>query len=336
VIIKRAMAAGHDTYDPDASSPGPAWRLFNDWAGLQFLSQLADGPPPSPRFYAGDRTQGLIVVEDLGTGLRLDHLLLSKDAGAAETALTQLGTTLGQMHALTAGNEAAFDRLRDGLGPRAQRTAQEEEGLRAAFRGIAEALGVRPSSAVDRELAALQTAIQGASPFRTYIHGDPCPDNCLYAGATLRLLDFEFGAFGHALLDGVYGRVPFPTCWCTNRIPERIAGHMEEAYRTELVKGCAAAADDHLFYRAVVEACAWWALKPCQWAPLPTWLEQDSDWGIATLRQRVLGRFTLLARLTEDFGHLEALGAVAGALAVKLRDIWPLEADAMPTYPAFQ
>src|SRR2546428_9295325 len=43
VIIKRAGGADNDEdeYDPEQSSPmSPAWRLFNDWAGTQFLSSL--------------------------------------------------------------------------------------------------------------------------------------------------------------------------------------------------------------------------------------------------------------------------------------------------------
>jgi hypothetical protein len=29
--------------------------------------------------------------------------------------------------------------------------------------------------------------------------------------------------FDHALLDAAYGRVPFPTCWCVNRLPDAVA-----------------------------------------------------------------------------------------------------------------
>ena len=68
---------------------------------------------------------------------------------------------------------------------------------------------------------------------------------------------------------------------------------MEAAYRAELIQGCPEAADDTLFYHAVVEACAYWALTMCEWIvqreawydpPKP--MQQDRQWGIATLRQR--------------------------------------------------
>ena len=36
VVAKQAMVQKGEIYDPDAHE-GPAWRLFNEWAGLQFL-----------------------------------------------------------------------------------------------------------------------------------------------------------------------------------------------------------------------------------------------------------------------------------------------------------
>jgi hypothetical protein len=48
------------------------------------------------------------------------------------------------------------------------------------------------------------------------------------------------------------------------------------------------------------------------WA-LPAVLERDERWGAATWRQRVLARLSILAGMTAAAGHLEALGAAAGA-----------------------
>ncbi len=118
---------------------------------------------------------------------------------------------------------------------------------------------------------------------------------------------------------------------------------MEAAYRAELIQGCPEVADDTLFYHAVVEACAYWAIDMCQWIiqreawydpPKP--MQHDRPWGIATLRQRALVRSDILTRTTQEFGHLEAVGATFAEIATKLRTIWPPEADAMPLYPAFR
>ena len=77
-------------------------------------------------------------------------------------------------------------------------------------------------------------------------------------------------------------------------------------------------------------------METAHFAPLPALLDGDKEWGIATLRQRILLRLAIGAAVTEEFGHLEALGATLGAAAAKLRALWPPEAEAMPYYPAFR
>ena len=74
VIVKRAGGEG-ETYDPNAAEE-PTTRLFNEWAGLQFLDHLADAASPAARFYGGDRAAGLVVLEDLGTDGHLNGILL--------------------------------------------------------------------------------------------------------------------------------------------------------------------------------------------------------------------------------------------------------------------
>jgi hypothetical protein len=81
----------------------------------------------------------------------------------------------------------------------------------------------------------------------------------------LRLIDFEFGRLGHALMDGTYGRMIFPSCWCANRLPSRLVSKMEAVYRTELVKGCPEAQEDRIFERALVSVCGFWLFTE----PLP-------------------------------------------------------------------
>ena len=49
VIAKRVNVEPGETYDP-AASDGPATRLFNEWASLQFLSTIAPGERLAPHF----------------------------------------------------------------------------------------------------------------------------------------------------------------------------------------------------------------------------------------------------------------------------------------------
>jgi hypothetical protein len=337
-IVKRAAVGNDEIYDPSGGAfPAPAWRLFNDWAGLAFLDQVAGSTPIAPRLYGGDRNAGLIVLEDLGTGETLDQVLLARDAQAAERGLVELAALLGRMHALTVGRQAEFDQLRDALGPREKDTEHYTyQWLATAVHAAARNLGVTPAPGIDDELAALIETIKKPGPFLAYTHGDPCPGNDMRVGTQLRLLDFEFGDFRHALTDGVYGRIFFPTCWCSNRVPHAVVIQMESAYRAMLMQKCPAARDDALFAQAVVVGCAYWALTMYAWNSIADLLKHDQEWGTATIRQRVLVRSDIFAQTAEQFGHLEALGATLKTLAAKLRACLPADVEPLPSYPAFQ
>jgi hypothetical protein len=326
-------------YDPDAAEyAGTAWLLFNDWAGLQFLTEVGGSLPPAPRFYAGDRQAGLIVLEDLGDGESLDDLLSGDDPARAEQAMIALAATLGRLHAATIGKQAVFDRIRAALGSGMSRSPFDDyRWLGAVLDRTATALDIRLPRGADTELRALITAIRAPGPFLAYTHGDSCPANCLCIGATVRLCDFELGGFRPALLDGICGRIHFPTCRSVRRSPQAIPLRMEAAYRAALAEGCPEAADDGYFYRAVVEACIYWALLRCQWSmPLAVLPERPDEWGIPALQQIVLIRFDLAAQVTAQFGHLEAIGATFAAMAATLRRRWPPEADDAPYHPAFR
>jgi hypothetical protein len=337
VIVKRARLWEGETYNPDSTQPySPAWRLFNDWAGLQFLTRVAGAESVAPRFYGGDRAAGLFVMEDLGAGASPDQALLGDDPATAEVSLIELAAMLGRMHAATVGKQAQLAQLRAALGPHVP--GNEDNGwLADGFYATVAALDVplRPGAGADLE--ALIAALTDPSPFLAYTHGDPCPDNWVQAGGRLRLFDFEAGAFRHAFTDGVYGRFHFPTCWCVNRMPDPIPLRMESVYRDELVRGCPAAADDGQYQHAVVEGCAYWLLQMCsrRWGILDL-LEKDREWGIATVRQRVLLRIPILEQTAEEAGYLTALGATFADIAAQLRARWPTDADAMPYYPAFR
>ena len=110
---------------------------------------------------------------------------------------------------------------------------------------------------------------------------------------------------------------------------------MEVAYRIELIKGCPEAAKDKHFYEAIVQACAFWSIK-MTWASLSYLLQKDKNWGIATLRQRVLLRFHIIISLTKRFSHLEALGSTFYDMERKLLTLWPDETHTIPYYPAFR
>ncbi len=332
IIVKRAGGEG-ETYNSNATD-GPAVRLFNEWAGLQFLDRLAGDASPAARFYGGDRAAGLVVLEDLGAGGRLDGILLGDEPVVAERALIGLATTLGRMHALTAGRTEEYYHLRASLGPM-ERDIASYDWLTPRFRDMAAALGVALQPGTADDLETLRSTLRDPGPFLAYTHADACPDNCVYADGVVRLFDFEGGYIRHALLDGVFARMRFPSCWCAGQLPAYLPPRMEQAYRTALARGCPAAADDTLFYRAVVEACVYWLITFDRWYPLSTILERDEEWDMATIRQRLLLRFGIVAQTMRDIDHLPALGATITAMTARLQSLWADETAPMPYYPAF-
>ncbi|GAC1388412.1 MAG: hypothetical protein NVS4B12_03560 [Ktedonobacteraceae bacterium] len=334
VIVKQVKSSKESIYTPDRATV-PAWTLFNEWASLQFISEIADETPFAPRFYGGDRTAGLIAMEDLGPGTRLDQILMSSDPVAAESALVEFATIHGRLHARSIGKQNEFNRLRDALGPSAPEDGHYSyDWLAPTFYQTVALLGITPEPDVETELEILKASTLHPDSFLTFVQQDSCPDNCLFNHSGLQLLDFEGGRFDHALKGGVYGRMRFPTCWCVYQMPEDIHIRMESAYRAELIKGCSDAADDTLFYHAVAEACVYWMLEWYKLDPLAKNLAKDRYIIAATGRQRYLMRSDVVAKTTEEARHMQAIGVTIRAMAVKMRELW---SDVeVPYYPAFR
>ena len=311
-----------------------ARHFLNDWAGAEFLSGILRAPR-TPRFYGGDQDLEFFILEDLGVHRSLVEPLLDEGASSAERALLALSSCLGSVHAATIGHAAAFERILQRRGPQAEIFAPPLTGLAERVRPLEpclEGLGIRCGTGFHAEVAAVIAAVESPGPFLAYVHGDPCPDNVFWKGEELRLIDFEFSGFGHALADAAYGRMLFPSCWCANRIPADLVSRMEAAYRTELVTGCTEAQDDGMFESALTAVCAFWLLSTlCR---LPAALEADRTWGIATMRQRVLARLEAFVMTAQEFDRLPAMRGTASRLLELLLEAWP-DAAPLPLYPAF-
>ncbi len=335
VIVKQVKSTEQAPYDPKRATI-PAWTFFNEWASLQFLDKSAQGNVFGPRFYGGDEVNGVMVMEDLGLGKRLEDYLMGDDPMAAESALVEFAAIHGRLHAATIGRQAEFNALRASLGPTLLEDGHHtNDWLASTFYQAAEQLGIAFEPGVAEELETLRETMLHPGPFLAFVQNDSCPDNCLFRESNLRLLDFEGGAFDHALKEGVYGRMHFPTCRYVYQMPAHIPLRMERAYRAELVKGCPEACDEKLFSSAVAEACVYWMIRWYQMDPIAKCLEKDRFIVAATSRQRHLLRSQIVAQTTQEAGHMEAIGATIGKMAAKMRTLWPETVD-MPTYPAFQ
>ena len=339
VIIKQAKNRGGQQYNPnDGAFWSLAYRLFNDWAGAQFLSSLDWPAQFGPRFYAGSREEGFIMLEDLGNNASVHAALLANEPLRAEMELLNVSACLGQMHAATANRYADFVRLRDALGPRDPAMYPKNASyLRNSLPQLRELLigvGLPAHERFYAEAEALAIALTNPEPFSAYTNGDPCPVNWLNCDSTLRLIDFEFGGFEHAPTEAMHGRMVFPTYAFAQRIPQKIIERMEVLYRSELMRGCPAAADDALFQQAIAQACAFWLLFSLVRDLKPAFGSRDAE--AKTACQWVVARSQEFVAAAERAGYFPEMRSMANRLIEKLVEVWSAEAYELPYFPAFQ
>ena len=329
-VVIKATRAGD--YDAAAENAFAASGLIKEWAATAFLAARAPAGRHGARLLAGDAAQGILVFEDIGAGLgSLVEPLLEGRPAQAERALTTYAAALGRLHADAAAcTEEHAQALRTSF-PTALPPAPQH---RARLERLAAAIQARIGGCVpDDDLAQIAHRLQEPGGWSTLVHGDPCPDNALMSPDGVRLIDFEFAAPGHALHDGVYWRIGFPTCWCAGRVPDEVAGRVEAAYRTELGRVVADARDSASFQRESAFIAAAWLLTSLDWR-LDSALADAGQWGIASMRSRLLWYLEVTIAMTADAGILPGLQSTARDWLTALRERWPAT-ESLAFYPAF-
>ncbi|MEM7113749.1 MAG: hypothetical protein AAF614_15030 [Chloroflexota bacterium] len=331
VIVKKTES---DAFDPNDVDSFDAKRFYLGWAGLALIQRVAPEANYSSRFYGGSAAEGLIVMEDLGDNEpSLVEPLLEGNAAEAEHVLRQAYLSLAEMHRDTLGKTAVFDQILRKCHPKM--TAGSDLFWLPGWR---ERLETKLPTFVPLEpnfmgeVNQLFQNVTSPGPFWGYAHKDPCPDNFIRRGSRYLLIDFEISHFSSVLVDAVYARMTFPTCWCASRVPDGLVASLEADYRKMLAQTHPVFADDALFNRALVEACGYWFLQHLHW--LLT-LDVSGEWGIASIKSRILSRLQAFAELAEAHDCYPALRGTASRLVDKLTTQWP-ETDPLPLYPAFR
>ena len=161
--------------------------------------------------------------------------------------------------------------------------------------------------------------------FLAYSHGDPAPSNNLIGPTGARLLDFEYGAYRHALYDvtGWYILCPLPEAWATI---------LHDTFRRHLA-GMWPLADDESAYRAAwATMCAYRALAMLSWFPYDM-LDADRPWAEAwTMRGALLTAARRLGRVAEGVDGLAALATAGGRLARAAQARWPELIEGVPEW----
>jgi hypothetical protein len=191
------------------------------------------GLPGPVRLLASSDDPPLLVLADAGAGPTLADHLLRRDAARAEAALLRWAAALGGLQAASTGCGAAFEAELATLSPFGAPPADTMPGdleeASGALRRLLPRLGVAPPEAALEELrgvaGSFATAAGGLVP------GDTCPDNAVDTEGGVVLLDFEAAAHRHVAWEAAYLVVPWPTCWCSWRLPADVAARAVEAWR---------------------------------------------------------------------------------------------------------
>ena len=331
VILKATRASD---FNPAAANAFEASGLVKEWTATTFLAGDAPDKGHCPAFLAGDATRGLMVFEDLGADLgTLVGPLLEGSATTAESALLAYAACLGRLHAdtldCTERHTAALHRAF----PAAQ-ALPPVGGERWRRQVVAKVLALLGGSPPEEEIAAVAQHMAHPGAWLGLAHRDACPDNVLLTGSRARLLDFEFAGPGHVLLDATYWRMGFPTCWCAGRVPDAVAARMDRVYRDALGLALPIARDDQAYATELAFILFGRLFASHAWL-LEEALREDTDWGIATRRSRLLWHLDAAIEGAAQSDTLPGLRAAATHWRAALAERWP-GTQPLALYPAFR
>jgi len=242
---------------------------LGSWARERVGLGVAGSVGVAPRLLATVADPPLVVMEDLGTASDVAEHLLGSDPLTADDALLAWARALGTLHARTHADRAVIatafaeaegavldepvDRFHAGVAGSTDQATRD-------WAADAEALGIDGPPDVGALAAVLADPEHHAlSP------ADVCPDNNLLLPDGCRLIDFEWAEVRHPAWDAAYLAVPWPTCWCSWRIPEASAQRALHAYREEAVRAVPYIGTD-AFLDDVEAARVCWALVSVSWS----------------------------------------------------------------------
>ena len=298
LLVKMVRQTKREPYDRERDCVGSsAWKLFNEWAGLQFLGKISGDKVIAPKFIAGDAIQGLVAFEYVSKARSFKDILRKCDAAERTHALLAHAQAMGRMHGSTYGRKNEWLNLRTSLGTHYQAETDPFDGILRTFRRFATLVEQSESITLESELSELQGTLSNAEPFSAFRHVDIAPQNYLLVNDDVKLVDFEYSSYGYFLLDAPLGPLPFPVRW---ECDEVLTQEIESAYRTELSSGFPGALDDNTYYRGLLIAWIYWLLRLGPVTQTHTDMIEVSD--------ELACRCKAVARLSHEIKYLPQIG----------------------------
>ncbi len=289
-------------------------------------------------------------MEDLGeVHTSLVDALTSHSKTEALSSLTRYMQVIAKLHGLGSKHVKNYTTKLQSLTPTPLPWLESAEETCSKTLKILEKFKIPLTACFENEITSVFSIVKDPGPFTTLIHGDICPDN-VFDDSThndMRIIDFEWGFVGNALLDAVYLRMCMPTCWCAKVFPEEIIDIFDPLYRKELMKHLPDASCDALYYESYAAACAYWMLGRI--SNLENILEKDNDlsdpkyanlhpnWKPKDNQQRPRTRYRLQAfvLVSEKYDLFPSLRAMAQAVLKELEHLWK-DTEPLAVYRAFE
>lgn len=293
---------------------------FSDYASHEFLSSL--GACFAPQFVMGDPDNAFFVLADLGEFNNLMGALPGDDTENIEHIVRRLGTTMAELVAATSKREPQWNELRAELpampGPNRH---DEAKSWRGGWRRAERWLG-RIDVAMPQGLDALLDDLARSYVAPTHLafsQGDPAPSNHTLRGGRCRLVDFEYGAYRHALHDLAQWHIRCP-----------LSDHLFEILCTpfkEQLIGCVFADPDE-FERELVLQATFAAIYMYMWIPAERALDADFPRvGSWSQRDALICTSRRLAALAAKLPMLAPARLLAETVLDRLGSLWPGHGD---------
>ena len=200
----------------------------------------------APRLLASGADPALVVMTDAGRGDNLAEVLLGDDPERAAASLQRWAEAVAAVHVATRGLREPFRAaLDERAGDLALHEARIGNDIDDAVRVLDRACGSLsvsvPAGAFD-EVRELYHRL-GADGAAALTPADACPDDNVAVDGGFVIVDYENAQWRHVAWDVAYLRVPWPTCWCSWRLPDDVADAAVAAYRRVAGPAFAAVAD---------------------------------------------------------------------------------------------
>ena len=296
-------------YSPESNDEVDDAAFLREVVAYQFTTSLSEDVRPGPVLLGYDIERRTLILSDVGNGETFAELLDQSDDEARVRLLRNLGTSLGKMHAGTAGAETSFNillarMLRSIDGAREiqiQREAMLENRIEEGV-DIIRQMGID----VPADVAAVAQTVQvrmlhGGS--RAFTPFDLSPDNIIFAERA-QFLDYEWAGFRDVVADIAGVIAGFPQYISARPISEHETAVFVEAWVAEVGDVWPSVLNHDTLQARITAALIGWAFFSASLLEYVRGVENAAGDGEApedeaearVIRRDVAGTFDALAR----------------------------------------